>query len=76
MSDLYLEHIEISSIDEGIEIGESNSAMEYHILVRKKKLALIMHYLWQRCEFCRKEDTVGVIYLKGDPNYLIDKCSA
>ncbi len=73
--DLYLEHIEISSINEGIEIGESNSAMEYHVLVRKRKLALIMHYYWQQCEFCKKDDSKGVVYLKGDPNYLLDNCT-
>lgn len=62
-NDLYLEHREISSIDEGIEIGESQPAMEYHILIRKKKMALISHYFWQKCEFCHLEDREGCVYL-------------
>lgn len=61
--DLYLEYREISSIDEGIEIGEAHPAQEYHILIRKKKHILVTHFFWQKCEFCRLEDREGCIYL-------------
>jgi hypothetical protein len=62
-TDLYLEYREISSIAEGIEIGESKPAQEYHVLVRRKKHVLVTHYFWQKCEFCRREDDDGVVDL-------------
>lgn len=61
--DLYLEHLDVKDIDQGIEVGEAHPAMTYHILVRKKKHALVMHYFWQKCEFCKQEDREGVVYL-------------
>lgn len=63
MSDLYLEYREINSIDEGIEVGEAMPSRDYHILVRKKKCALITHFFWQKCEFCHLEDREGVVYI-------------
>jgi len=62
--DLYLEYREISSIDEGIEIGEAHPSREYHILIRKKKHILVTHYFWMNCEFCHLEDKEGCVYLK------------
>lgn len=62
-NDLFLEHREITSIDEGIEIGESMPSREYHILIRKKKHALVTHFFWQKCEFCRLEDREGCVYI-------------
>lgn len=62
-TDLYLEYREISSIAEGIEIGESKPSQEYHVLVRRKKHILVTHYFWQKCEFCRMEDDDGVVDL-------------
>jgi hypothetical protein len=62
-NDLYIEHRDVSSIDEGIEIGEAHPSMTYHVLVRRKKHALISHYFWQKCKFCDMEDAEGVVYL-------------
>jgi len=60
-NDLYLEYRDVSSIEEGIEIGEAKPSQEYHVLVRKKKRVLVTHFFWQKCEFCRLEDAKGVV---------------
>ncbi len=58
-----MEHRDISNIDEGIEIGEAKPSMTYHILIRKKKCALVLHFFWQKCEFCDREDREGCVYI-------------
>jgi hypothetical protein len=63
-NDLYLEYREITSVTEGIEIGEATPSREYHILLRKKKKVLVTHFFWQKCEFCRLEDENGIVNLK------------
>jgi hypothetical protein len=62
-NDLYLEYREVSSVAEGIEIGEAKPSQEYHILVRKKKHVLVTHFFWQKCEFCHLEDADGVVHI-------------
>ena len=62
-NDLYLEYREISTVEEGIEIGESKPSQEYHILIRKKKHVLVTHFFWQKCEFCRIEDDDGIVHI-------------
>lgn len=62
-NDLYLEHQDVKDIDEGIEVGEAKPAHTYHIIVRRKKCVLVLHYFWQKCEFCDREDREGVVYL-------------
>ena len=62
-NDLFLEYREVANIDEGIEIGEASAAHEYHVIVKRKKCILVTHFFWQKCEFCRREDREGVVYL-------------
>lgn len=47
-----------------IIIGEKEASKEYHILMNKKKLALITHAIWNTCEYCNATcDERGVINL-------------
>jgi hypothetical protein len=62
--ELYLEYRDVSSPQEGIEIGESKPSQEYHILVRRKKHVLVTHFFWQKCEFCRLENSEGIVVIK------------
>jgi len=47
-----------------ITIGEKEASKEYHILMNKKKLALITHLVWDKCDYCNATcDEKGIINL-------------
>ena len=61
--DLHLEHKDCGSIKEAITIGEGSPSMDYHILIKKDRIILVMHFFWQKCQFCNMEDEQGCCYL-------------
>ena len=48
-----------------VAIGEKRASNDYHILRNSRRLVLITHYTWERCDFCNSgADENGIIDMR------------